>query len=201
MVWYQHLSKWASPKVKAISLFTSVGSDGQSLETIAQRFELSRSKAAAMLSFLIGAGLCREEKGNYFIGTQRTHIEEDSPYLPRHDSNWRLRAIQRSEALEPTELMYTSAVSLSRSDFEILREEMVVFIRNFLDKVKASPAEEIACFNLDFFWIKKWSASAFCRADFSLGYRCCRLVFNVCSDRPKYLNSLIIVVFLNIQDC
>jgi hypothetical protein len=51
--------------------------------------------------------------------------------------------------------MYTAPVSLSRADFRALREEMVQFVQKFLKKVHASPAEEIACLNLDFFWIKR----------------------------------------------
>jgi hypothetical protein len=37
-------------------------------------------------------------------------------------------------------------------DFMALREEIVVFIKKFLEKVHASPAEEIAYLKLDFFW-------------------------------------------------
>lgn len=50
--------------------------------------------------------------------------------------------------------MYTVQVSLSREDFSQLRESMVRFIKEFLKTVHASPAEEIANFNLDFFWIE-----------------------------------------------
>ena len=82
-------------------------------------------------------------------------IQRDSPHLLRHHSNWRIRAIQQSENLSAQELMYTAGVSLSKQDFNLLREEMVGFIKRFLSQVHASPAEEIACLNLDFFWIKK----------------------------------------------
>ena len=71
----------------------------------------------------------------------------------KHHANWRIKAIEASEMLEEEELMYTAQVSLSKKDFAILREEMATFIKTFLDRVHASPAEEIACFNLDWFWI------------------------------------------------
>lgn len=66
-----------------------------------------------------------------------------------------MKAISRGEELSESELMFTGPVSLSKKDFEILREETIAFIKSFLDRVHASPAEEIACLNLDFFWIKK----------------------------------------------
>jgi len=44
-------------------------------------------------------------------------------------------------------------VSLSKKNFQKLREEMVVFIREFLKTVHELPAEDIAQLNLDFFWV------------------------------------------------
>jgi len=146
---------YSSPLYSAIRLFASVGTKGKSLDEIAERFELSRAKTVDMLKFLVEAGLCELKNDRYFLGLQKTHLEEGSPHLPRHHANWRLSAMNRSQDLEKTELMYTAPVSLSKKDFDILREDMVVFIKKFLEKVHASPAEEIACLNIDFFWIKK----------------------------------------------
>ncbi len=46
-------------------------------------------------------------------------------------------------------------ISISKTSFEKLREEMVKFIKKFLEEVHACDPEELACLNLDFFWIKK----------------------------------------------
>jgi hypothetical protein len=89
------------------------------------------------------------------MGPQKIHLEKSSPHLQRFQTDWRMRAVSRGEDLADNELLFTGPVSLSRNDFEKLREEMVSFIKRFLDTVHASPAEEIACMNLDFFWIKK----------------------------------------------
>lgn len=146
---------YSTPLYSSIRLFTSVGEKGKSLDEIVERFEIPRTKAATMLSFLVETGLCKEQEGRYFLGVQKTHLAEGSPHLLRHHANWRIRAIRQSEELSPKELMYTVPVSLSREDFDVLREEMVQFIKSFLERVHASPAQEIACFNMDFFWIRK----------------------------------------------
>jgi len=88
------------------------------------------------------------------MGPQRTHLESTSPLIQKHHSNWRLKALQRSDSLDPEELMYTSPVSLSREDFKIIREDLVLMIKKVLDRVHPSPAEEVACLNIDFFWVK-----------------------------------------------
>lgn len=146
---------YSTPLYSAIQLFTTVGEKGKTLDEICERFDLARAKAAIMLQFLVECGLCTFENAHYLPGIQKTHLEQESPHLLKHHANWRIRAIRQSEELSKDELMYTAPVSLSKSDFNSLREEMLQFIKHFLGRVHPSPAEEIACFSLDWFWIKK----------------------------------------------
>ena len=139
----------------AAHLYSSVGEKGISLDELAQRFELSRGKASEILTFLVSCGLCIEHGGRYKMGTQSTYVGIDSPHLLKHHANWRIRAIQASENLSAEELMSTINVSLSKEDFTKLRERLVGVIDGFLKTVYPSPAEDIACFNMDFFWIRK----------------------------------------------
>lgn len=146
---------YSHPIYSAVHLYTSIGTKGKTQEEIANRFSLAKAKTSKILEFLFSAGLIIEKDGRYSMSTQSTHLESASPYLHKHHSNWRLRAIGASEELSDKELMYTVNVSLSEKDFESLREEMVDFIKKFLKQVHESPAEEIACLNLDWFWIRK----------------------------------------------
>lgn len=146
---------YSSPIYAAISLYSSTSERGKTRDEIAARFDLSRARASKIIQFLLETGLCKEVDGRIQMGIQKTHAEQGSPHLLRHLTNWRLKAVHQGEELTEQELMYSAPVSLSRSDFEDLREQMVQFIQKFLKQVHASPADEIACFNLDFFWIKK----------------------------------------------
>lgn len=146
---------YSNPLFAMISLYASTKENGVSLEEIEERFEISRSKSSEMLRFLVETGLCTENSGRYKMGTQSTHVGLGSPHLIKHHTNWRLRALQAAENLDEIELMYTVQVSLSEKDFEKLREEMVQFIKIFLETVYSSPAEELANLNIDWFWIRK----------------------------------------------
>lgn len=146
---------YSSPLYSAVHLYASTEKDGRSLEEFMERFEITRAKAMEIVRFLRDSHLLVEEGGKYQMGTQSTHVAQGSPHLVKHHANWRIKAIQASESLTEKELMYTGQVSLSEREFNSLREEMVKFIKSFLDTVHASPAEEIACFNLDWFWIRK----------------------------------------------
>jgi hypothetical protein len=114
---------------------------------------MPRIKVIEILRFLTETGLCEFKNEKYYLGHQRTHLDANSAHRTRHQINWRLLAIQHCENISDEELMYSASVSLSKTDFNSLREEMVEFIKKFLEKVQSSKEEEIACFNLDFFWI------------------------------------------------
>jgi uncharacterized protein (TIGR02147 family) len=145
---------YSSAIYSAVRLYTSTHDRGRALDEISRRFSLSRAHAGKIIAFLMESGLV-EERGGYFrMGPQSTHLEKDSPHVVKHHTNWRLKALQSAESLGDSELMFTSPASLSREDFESLRERMVLFIKDYLKTAQASPAEEVACFNLDFFWVR-----------------------------------------------
>lgn len=152
---HQQAVFYSLPIYAALQMYTSTSKQGKTLDEICKKFELSRKKAADYMRFLVEAQLCEEQNGRFVIGIQKTHLAQGSPFLPRHHSNWRSRAILRSEDLDSEELMFTAPLSIAKKDFITLREEMASFIKKTLEKVKDSDPEEIACFNLDFFWIKK----------------------------------------------
>ncbi|MGZ3806009.1 MAG: TIGR02147 family protein [Pseudobdellovibrionaceae bacterium] len=123
-------------------------------EFICERFHLEPSRAREILNFLVQIQMIKEKEGRFFTGTISTHLENKSPFIFKHHTNWRLKAIEAAENILDEELFYSANFTISKNDFSHLREEMVHLIQRFLATVKDSPAEEIAQFNLDFFWIK-----------------------------------------------
>jgi len=146
---------YSSPLYMMLRLYTSVGDDGKTLSELAQRFELPMTKCSEIMNFLVECGLCNEKNGRYTMGAKTLHLEKSSPHLLRFQSDWRMRALSRAEDLSDSELLFTAPVSLSRKDFEYLREETIAFVKRFLETVHASPAEDVACLNIDFFWVRK----------------------------------------------
>lgn len=144
---------YSSHLYSSIWLWTSVGS-GKTPDQIANRFSLPRNKAMEILHFLVSVGLCRNNSGVYQMELQRIHLDDDSPFLPRLHANWRVQAIQRSENLEKSELMFTAPISISKKDFAELREEFVQMVQKLSRRVIASEAEDVGCVNIDLFWLK-----------------------------------------------
>ncbi len=139
----------------AIRLYCSTSEKGKTLEEIASRFSITRPKAHEYIEFLVSASLIFEEKGRYKMGVNRTFLEHGSPHLLRHHTNWRMKALQKSELISESELMFTAPMSIAKADFGKLREELADFLKRMSGTIKDSPAEELACLNIDFFWIEK----------------------------------------------
>lgn len=137
----------------AIWLYTSI-EPGKTFENIVNFFQISRERTKNITDFLVLANLCDNKSGLFKMGPQSLHLERTSPYIFRHHSNWRLRALEVSPHLTSNELMYTGPISISKNDFEKIRNKLTEFIKEFSNTAIESQAEELACLNLDFFLVK-----------------------------------------------
>lgn len=137
----------------AIRLFCSTNEAGVSLDQMEQRFIVPRQKIVEVVQFLLSTGMITEEKGKYKMGPLRTYLEFGSPYLVQHHSNWRLQAIQKTIRLTKEELMFTSTLSVSKDDFQKIKKNLLKEISQVSKIVAPSKAEDVACLNIDLFWI------------------------------------------------
>lgn len=137
----------------AIHIFTSLKDDGFTLDEIAKRFNITKTKAAEVLQFLTSAGIVNEKAGKYVLGVQSTFLEQGSPHLLKHHSSWRVKAIQKSENLSDSEMMVSGQYSISKKDFSMLREQLAEFLKKVNNTIKDTEPEEVVCLNLDWFWV------------------------------------------------
>ncbi|MGZ3773441.1 MAG: TIGR02147 family protein [Pseudobdellovibrionaceae bacterium] len=145
---------YSSWHYSAIRIFTSTSDKGRSVEEICERFKISRKIVVEALDFLKSTNLVLEKNGYYLIGPQRTYLEKGHPLLKCHHTNWRQKSLAQFEELTPDEMMFTSTLSLSRQDFHALRELLAEFVKKTSEVMKDTHPEDVACLNIDFFWIK-----------------------------------------------
>ena len=134
----------------AVYVATAIN-DGQSLDQLADRFNLTRAKAEEILTFLVQIGVCERDGGVYKTGESVVYLTNDSPLVVKHHTNWRMRGIQKMDTRESSELFFTSPMSMSLTDFARIREILSKGIESALAICKDSPAEEVVCLNIDFF--------------------------------------------------
>jgi uncharacterized protein (TIGR02147 family) len=137
----------------AVHLFCSLKPDGVTSDEIMKRFKISRRRATEIINFLARTKFIEEKNQRYNMSVQTTFVPKGSPNLLRHHTHWRLKALQQVDQISDQEIMYTAQYTLSRTDFERVRLQIVELLKSVDELVLPSPAEEIAIFNLDWIWL------------------------------------------------
>lgn len=141
-----YYSSWL---VAAIHVMVSI--EGfRTTEAIAERLAIEPAVALGILRQLHAFEMIEERDGEWRVGHYSLHLPSGSPHQGHHQTNWKLRAIA-SHAARPNGLHYCNVHSISRADFLQLQEELLRFISRCNQVIHDSPAEKLACINLDYF--------------------------------------------------
>lgn len=135
----------------AMRVYTACG-EGQTIEQLSEKFSISKEKTEEIMQFLTVTGLCKFDGGKFSVGDQHLHVPANSPHVIRHHTNWRLRALNSLEKTTPEEMNFTAPMSISKKDFQVLREKIVKLVQEVVDVVKTSEPEEVATLTIDLFW-------------------------------------------------
>lgn len=137
----------------AIWAATSLGS-GKKIEEIMKMFSITADKANETLSFLVQVGICVENKGVFSPGDVHIHVTNESPFVVKHHTNWRMKSIQKMDFREDSELFFSGPMSISKKDFSLVREKLNIVIKEVVSVVSASNPEDLVCLNIDLFKIQ-----------------------------------------------
>jgi uncharacterized protein (TIGR02147 family) len=138
----------------AIHLLTSLNVK-MSFEDISEKLALTHARTKEVLDFLIEAGMVVKTKDSYQATTLATHLNRGSPFLAKHHTNWRLKAVEATDELQADEMMYTAICSIEASDFQKFKDELTLLLEKFVSMVQKSEGEEIAQLGIDFLRIRK----------------------------------------------
>ena len=124
----------------------------QSLEKISRRLGIGLKTSGEALEFLLRSGLIHRNKKNEIeIGKSQIHLGVDSPLISKHHTNWRLQAIRSIEKDSKEGLHYSSALSISKQDADVIKEEIIKLLKQLKPIIRNSKEEEVYCLSFDFF--------------------------------------------------
>lgn len=144
-------SEWAYSAIRQSVALPSINT----IEDISQYLDLPIEKVNSYLHFLFQTGLCKQIGKKITIGPSSTHIESSSPWVNVHHTNWRNRAINSLTSPNPSDLHYTSPVTLSVSDCDLIKEKLIQAIEEVRKIVDPSSSEKMYCLNIDWFQASK----------------------------------------------
>ena len=84
-----------------------------------------------------------------------THVSIESGNVWKHHLNWRIKSLERYGHLEDHETIFTSPMTVSREDSELIREKVLSFIEEIREIVRKTEPEVLTCLNIDWFEVKK----------------------------------------------
>jgi uncharacterized protein (TIGR02147 family) len=120
-------------------------------EKISKYLNLSPLITKNALSFLEAKGFVEFVNGAYIVGARRIHLKKGMPMLPRHHSNWRMKAIASIDQEKEHDLHYTAVLGISKTDAQLLREKLLKLLEEFEPVISKSPEETSVVLLLDLF--------------------------------------------------
>ncbi len=127
----------------------------QTLNALSSYFGLPEGLLLNYLRQLAEMNLVGNREGRWTWKSGDLHLPKDSPWMQPHHANWRLQALAELPLRKPDSLHYSVIQSLSSEDLEALRFKIVRWIQEFKAISGPSKPEELVCFNLDFFSLKR----------------------------------------------
>jgi uncharacterized protein (TIGR02147 family) len=141
----KYYSTW---KYASIHTLTSI-KEFQSVSDIVRKTQISENEVLGILKELNEAGLAHLQNGKWVSSGKNIHIPTGSSHNAQNHLNWRLKSIDSVN--DKRAIHYTTLFSLSKNDWENLREQLLSFIGKQRDFIHASGAEEMYCFCCDLF--------------------------------------------------
>ncbi len=134
----------------AIHILTSI--PGCNLpDVISQKLKLDILIVKDSLEFLVEKGFVKIINSKYVIGSRRIHLKKGSPMLPRHHSNWRMKAIESVDRETADDLHYTAVLGIAKDDMKIFREKLLKLLEEFEPIVTRSAEDSQVVLLLDLF--------------------------------------------------
>lgn len=142
-----YYSSWLYPAIHMALMNPQL----QSLDSLNDHFKIPTAKLMAILAFLSEKKLVRLRAGKYEVIKPALHLGAESPLLPKHHTNWRLRAIQSIEDRQVGTFHFSAAMSISRQDYDWIATRLAQTLEELVDRVKNSGDEKLAAMNFDLF--------------------------------------------------
>ncbi|MEZ0393372.1 MAG: DUF4423 domain-containing protein [Pseudobdellovibrionaceae bacterium] len=141
-IYYSHWKYAATHALTSIKEF-------QTVPAIAKRTKLTDTEISNALKDLKNMGLVLFQAGSWVHSGKSIHISSGSSHTSQNHTNWRLKSIENVNSQNAVH--YTTLFSLSKKDWQILREQLLRFIETQMDFIHASGTEELYCFCCDLF--------------------------------------------------
>ncbi|MFL5814717.1 MAG: TIGR02147 family protein [Bdellovibrionia bacterium] len=134
----------------AIHILVSIP-EFQTVDAIARKLSLSTSIVESTLKRLEEYGFVKKESSRWKYDASERHISKNSPLSALHHANWRNRAVLDAQDPAQDSVHFTVVQTLSRADYQHLKQMLLDFIERTSRVAGPSNPEEMMCLSCDLF--------------------------------------------------
>ena len=121
-------------------------------EKIKKVLKINSKKINTVIVFLTRNGLITESgNGQLAIGVNSIRLGNDSPWIVKHHTNWRMKAIENLDKEDVFDLHYSGVYTMSEKDATAIKNILLDTIKKNVEIVKESKEEKMFVMNMDFF--------------------------------------------------
>lgn len=120
-------------------------------EQIGEALGLPLATVKETVEFLNHIGLIKSQGKVFRQGETSLYLDADSPFISKHHTNWRVRAIQALDQKDRKKLNYSGVITCSHQDAEKIQESMIQTVQKIRSIVKDSKDETLLVYTLDLF--------------------------------------------------
>ena len=143
----RYYSNWYYAAVHMLLLIK----DYRRADKIAKKLGLSVSLAMEILEFLVSIGAAAKNLDTYSANQSQLHLDGSSPFILNHHRNWRLKTIQSLEIKQEQDLHYSGVVTISKDDFQKVRDIISSSLKKSVEVIRKSNDEELAAICIDLY--------------------------------------------------
>lgn len=134
----------------AIHMAVSIG-NLRSKEQLAQALKLPAESINEAIEFLLNIGVLKQSENKYSIGETHIFLSKGSPFITKHHTNWRIKAIQALDYKLEENFHYSGVITCSINDLPTIKEVLIRAVKEIREIVKDSPEESLCAYTLDLF--------------------------------------------------
>lgn len=147
----QQIRYYSSWYYAAIHILVSI-KKFSTIKDIASALNLSPNKVSEVLEFLTEIGVLKKKANHYLQGEVNLFLDKNSPFINKHHTNWRIKAVQSFDSPAESDFHYSGVITCSPKSREKIRELLLKAVESIRAEVRATESEEhLQVYTLDFF--------------------------------------------------
>jgi uncharacterized protein (TIGR02147 family) len=145
------LSKYFSSAIPSTIHIATSSKNYQTVESLAERFSLSKENVEEILAFLEKYKLVKKENNRFVFSGESVHLPKSSDLHRPYQSSYRVKAIRSIEEKSEDDLHFSSVFTIDKKHYKDVLEVMKKAIEDSHKIIHSSGTEEVYTLVMDFF--------------------------------------------------